>query len=138
MTNYIGEIAPHGGVLMERMLYGDARADARARAARAPKLALSATNMSDLELLAVGALSPLTGFLGKRDYDSVVESMRLANGLVWSIPIPDTALLDVHYHPLYVFLDENEKNPPLGADGKRLPQRGVLTLETGDALFHNA
>lgn len=87
MTNYTGEIAPHGGVLIDRMLYGDARLDAIARAARAPKLALSATNISDLELLAIGALSPLTGFIGKRDYDSVVESMRLANGLVWSIPI---------------------------------------------------
>jgi sulfate adenylyltransferase len=85
--DYIGEIAPHGGVLIDRMVRGAARDAAIERASRAKKIILGAANLSDLELLATGALSPLTGFIGKRDYDSVVESMRLANGLVWSIPI---------------------------------------------------
>jgi len=84
---FVGEIAPHGGVLIDRILRGAEREGAIERAARAKKIALNAVNLADLELLAVGALSPLAGFMGRRDYESTVESMRLANGLVWSIPI---------------------------------------------------
>lgn len=86
-NDYIGVIAPHGGVLVDRILRGAEREQAIARAAGLKHISLNAVNISDLELLAVGVLSPLTGFMGQRDYDSVVESMRLANGLVWSIPI---------------------------------------------------
>ncbi len=86
-TDLVGQIAPHGGVLVDRMLRGAERTSAIERAAGLKKIALSAVNIADLELIAGGTLSPLTGFMGQRDYDSVVESMRLANGLVWSIPI---------------------------------------------------
>ena len=89
MTSYIGEIAPHGGVLVDRMLRGAEREDAirRAAGAHAKRIALNPVNISDLELLAVGTLSPLTGFMGERDYASILANMRLTNGLVWSIPI---------------------------------------------------
>jgi ATP sulfurylase len=43
--------------------------------------------MSDLELLATGAFSPLEGFMGQADYRHVVHEMRLASGLVWTLPI---------------------------------------------------
>jgi sulfate adenylyltransferase len=42
---------------------------------------------SDLELIAVGAFSPLTGFMGRADYERVVHEMRLVSGLVWSVPV---------------------------------------------------
>jgi sulfate adenylyltransferase len=64
-----------------------AREGALEKAVHLPKLSLSSVSISDVEMLAIGAFSPLTGFMGKEDYDSVVETMRLASGLVWSIPI---------------------------------------------------
>lgn len=84
---YVGEIAPHGGVLVDRLLRGAAREAAIQRAPLLKQIPLTATNLADLEMIALGAMSPLTGYMSRRDYDSVVETMRLANGLVWSIPI---------------------------------------------------
>jgi sulfate adenylyltransferase len=66
---------------------GDEREALRERASSLPTLRLSARTVSDLELLGNGGFSPLTGFMGRADYDSVVESMRLASGLPWPIPV---------------------------------------------------
>ena len=52
-----------------------------------PRLALSERSYADLEMIATGAYSPLTGFLGEQDYLSVIEHLRLADGTPWSIPI---------------------------------------------------
>mgnify|MGYP001325865186 CR=1 FL=1 len=80
-------VAPHGGTLVDRVVRGVLREAAAERAVSLKKVGLSPTSVSDLELIAVGAFSPLTGFLTRDDYESVVEEMRLSNGVVWSIPI---------------------------------------------------
>ena len=80
-------IKPHGGCLVRRILDGDAREDAIVRARSLKRIALNARTMSDLELIAVGAFSPLKGFMGQADYRSVLTDMRLANSLPWSLPI---------------------------------------------------
>jgi sulfate adenylyltransferase len=56
------------------------------RAAALPTLPIDAREQADLELIATGAASPLTGFLGKADYQSVLDRLRLADGTVWSLP----------------------------------------------------
>ncbi|MCP4424998.1 MAG: sulfate adenylyltransferase [Chloroflexi bacterium] len=80
-------IAPHGGQLVNRMLRGEMRHAVRERAQKLFKLDLNPMNLSDLELIAGGAMSPLTGFMGQADYEGVVADMRLNNGMVWSIPV---------------------------------------------------
>ena len=83
----IPEAAPHGGRLVDRVLVGEAREEARERARGLKRIAFNARMMSDLELLAVGAYSPLEGFMGPADYRAVLGDMRLANGLAWPLPI---------------------------------------------------
>ncbi len=80
-------IAPHGGTLVDLLLTGDEAAQASQEAEHLPKVAIGRRELSDLEMLAVGALSPLTGFVGEKDYHSVLEDMHLSNGLVWTIPV---------------------------------------------------
>jgi len=60
-----------------------------------PRVELTQRALADLDMIGVGAFSPLTGFLNNSDYDSVVERMRLANGLPWSIPITLSTTEDV-------------------------------------------
>jgi len=81
------QIAPHGGTLVQRVLTGATREAALERAASLPSATIDAWTRSDLEVIATGAFSPLTGFLGERDYNTVLTSMRLANGTPWSLPI---------------------------------------------------
>ncbi|MEK4026099.1 sulfate adenylyltransferase [Sporosarcina sp. FSL W7-1283] len=77
MTN----IEPHGGRLVN--LYEPSLSIEGLR----KKIPIDATAVSDLELIATGAYSPLTGFLTSKDYHSVVNDIRLADGTVWSLPI---------------------------------------------------
>jgi sulfate adenylyltransferase len=80
-------IQPYGGTLIDRTVDENTAAVLRKRAAALPSVAITSHTLSDLFLIAVGGYSPLTGFMGRTDYESVLESMTLANGLPWSIPI---------------------------------------------------
>jgi sulfate adenylyltransferase len=80
-------IPPHGGELVDLLLAGTEGAEAARESENHPKVELGPREAADLEMLVVGALSPLTGFMVEKDYRSVLEEMRLSNGLAWSIPI---------------------------------------------------
>jgi sulfate adenylyltransferase len=78
---------PHGGTLIDRRAGSDEAERLKHEAARLPTLELSARQGSDVEMIAIGGYSPLQGFMGKADYQSVIDRMRLANDQVWTIPI---------------------------------------------------
>lgn len=80
-------VRPHGGMLVNREVSGSERDRLLKAAVDLPALQLNPREISDLELIASGAYSPLEGFLDSSDYNSVCRKMRLANGIVWPIPI---------------------------------------------------
>jgi sulfate adenylyltransferase len=80
-------IAPHGGVLVDRQADEEEARELREQASELKGVTLGARALSDLEMIATGVFSPLTGFMGREDYESVVETMRLSDGTVWSMPI---------------------------------------------------
>ena len=84
---YYDVIRPHGGVLVDRVLRGEVRQAVHERAGQMVKVPLDSMGLSDLELIATGALSPLTGFMGKDEYERCVAEMRLTSGLVWAVPV---------------------------------------------------
>ena len=84
-------IEPHGGKLVDRVLTGDALAEATARAASLPKLVVNFDTARDAQNIARGVFSPCEGFIGQADLDSILAGYRLASGVPWTIPI----MLDV-------------------------------------------
>ena len=78
---------PHRDTLINRIVEGHERQDLLDATAKLASIPVNAWTISDLDLIGVGAFSPLTGFMNEEDYLSVVNTMRLANGIVWSIPI---------------------------------------------------
>jgi sulfate adenylyltransferase/3'-phosphoadenosine 5'-phosphosulfate synthase len=80
-------IAPHGGELIHRLVEGPRRDALLAEAAGMVALDLDERAESDLEMIAVGAFSPLEGFMDSKDYLRVVREMRLERGLVWPMPV---------------------------------------------------
>ncbi|HEX7056238.1 MAG TPA: sulfate adenylyltransferase [Bacilli bacterium] len=78
---------PHGGKLINRLAEPKLREELLKLAKNVATIRVNEWTISDLDLIGVGAFSPLTGFMNKEDYISVVERMRLSDGTVWSIPI---------------------------------------------------
>jgi sulfate adenylyltransferase len=113
-------IAPHGGTLVDLLVSREQRDRARTEADHLPKLVVSERELSDLEMLAVGALSPLTGFVGEADYLSVLDTMHLSNGLAWSIPVTLS------------LTDEDVKRIGAGTSVALLPAEGAPPLAIVD------
>jgi sulfate adenylyltransferase len=113
---------PHGGELKNLYLPAE-EAEAEKQAAREfASWDLTERQLCDLELLLNGAFSPLDGFLGKDDYESVVADMRLGSGVLWPMPIT---------------LDVSEEFAETIQGGDRIALRdleGVIiaTLDVGD------
>src|SRR5262245_20652061 len=80
-------IEPYGGKLSTLYLANAALEAERRRAIEYPSWHLTERQICDVELLMNGAFSPLSGFMAREDYERVVRDSRLANGLVWTIPV---------------------------------------------------
>jgi sulfate adenylyltransferase len=80
-------IAPHGGTLVDRTVNGDDASALAEEAGRLPRVRLTEKQTADLDMIASGALSPLTGFMTRDDYTATVEDMHLASGLAWALPV---------------------------------------------------
>ncbi len=91
-------IRPHGGTLINRVLSPEEANEWRQRAQSLPKHTLSQRELCDLEMLAIGAFSPLDGFMTSDDYHPCVNSMRLADGILWPMPITLSPTPDERAH----------------------------------------
>lgn len=80
-------IRPHGGELVNLVADETRATKLRKTAADLPTIQLGEREQCDLELLAIGALSPLAGFMGEADFHSVCDRMALSSGLPWPVPI---------------------------------------------------
>ena len=88
-------IQPYGGALMELMVSPERRKELHSASRDWPSWDLTPRQLCDVELLLNGGFSPLRGFMGRVDYESVCESTRLADGTLWPIPV----VLDVREEP---------------------------------------
>ncbi len=72
---------PHGGRLVNRLVASDGKADGMLA------IQVSGDLRNDIENIADGVFSPLEGFVGEQDFQSIVKTGRLENGLAWTVPI---------------------------------------------------
>jgi sulfate adenylyltransferase len=87
LSNNVDAIAAHGGKLINRIASPEQKQEFLSKADTLPRVELDSRAVSDLEMIAIGGFSPLTGFMNQSDYKRVVSEMRLANGVAWAIPI---------------------------------------------------
>ena len=80
-------LAPHGGHLVDRILTGAALEAAKANAATLPRVKVDAYAAFDIDCIAKGIFSPLTGFMNEAEVRSVLDKMHLRPGIPWTIPI---------------------------------------------------
>ncbi|SHE91039.1 sulfate adenylyltransferase [Desulforamulus putei] len=80
-------VPPHGGKLTPVLAPKEQWAELKAKAESLPVIRMSSRETSDCLMLGMGAFSPLTGFMTKADYESVLDNMHLANGLAWPLPV---------------------------------------------------
>jgi sulfate adenylyltransferase len=150
-------IKPHGGVLINRIVSGSEKEKLEQKCGGMERIHLTPREVSDLEMIAVGAFSPLYGFMSQAEYLSVVEYGRLPRGFPWTIPITlgvdkkeadrfkhgdDIALYDkqdnllgvLHLHEKYVFDKEKEARQVLRTTDTAHPGVKYL-MEMGDVLL---
>lgn len=111
----------HGGQLVNRIPDDKTRLALLEESKRLPVVVVDDWTLSDIHCISIGAFSPLTGFLNEEDYQSVVESMRLANGIVWSLPV--TLAVEERYQ----WLATGEKVLLRGKDGI---DYAIMTVES--------
>jgi sulfate adenylyltransferase len=128
-------ISPHGGRLVDLLADEERAATLRAESVDLPSVTLNDRQLCDLELLLNGGFSPLTGFMGRKDYDSVVKDMRLSNGTLWPLPVTldvseefadacspgdRIALRDKEWFPLAILTITDIWKPDLQAEAERV------------------
>jgi sulfate adenylyltransferase len=80
-------VSPHGGTLQPLLAEGEEHTKILERAKELPHIPMSSREVSDLIMLAMGAFSPLPGFMTKADYQGVIQDMHLTDGTFWPVPI---------------------------------------------------
>jgi len=82
----ISLILPHGGVLKNRFCEREKIAEFLGKP-DVPEINLDDWTVCDAEMIGCGGFSPLEGFMDEKNYLSVINSMRLTDGTVWSMPV---------------------------------------------------
>lgn len=85
--SFNGCIRPHGGTLINCIVSEELKEQLLEEAQSLEQIMINARTISDMDMIGIGAYSPLEGFMIEEDYHAVLSSMRLANGEVWSLPI---------------------------------------------------